>query len=269
MANKNIIVNLVNPSAISNTIRYARIDNTTTPTYTTISNVTANPYIIQNVPNGQYSIGVTPNYGDGRICPEVFQTTPPCTGINAFSAIVSSTNFVISYSVAIGLPNVRVNIQYPNGGTFSQVYPANGLNITIAQPSNVYGAYSITITPCCDTGSGFFGNPSAPIILNVTPPNNSTFTNSTSGTLTTVSLTSFNTATTLIFTAASILTTGVTHFYLPDGFYNSLVVQINTGTIASGSLVTGSGTYPGVVSGSNMITFSNVNVSGGIAITVS
>lgn len=269
MATINLVINLIttDPSVISFTIRYARVDNTTTPIYTTIPNATGNPYIIQNVPNGQYFIGVTPNYADGRICPEVPYDTAPCTGINALSAVVSGGNFVISYSVASGLPDVRVNIQYPNGGTFSQVYVANGVNITIVPPTGVYGDFSITMTPCCDTATGFFGSPSAPVILTVTPPNNSTLTNSTGGTLTSVSATSFSTATSLIFTSASIINTALTNFYLADGFYNSLTIAVGTGTIASGSLVTGSGTYAGVVSG-NVITFSNVNASGGVAITL-
>lgn len=167
MSNINLIINLVHPAAISNTIRVGRIDNTTTPVYTTYANVTTNPFII-TVANGQYFIGTTPNYSDGRSCAEVSQTTAPCTGINSFSAVIDSTNFVISYSVTSGLPAVRVNIQYPNGGSSSSVHSATGGDITISIPVGVIGDYSLTITPCCDEDTGFFGNPSAPVILTVT-----------------------------------------------------------------------------------------------------
>ena len=166
MSNINIVITLSHPQAVSNNIRYARIDNTTTPVYTTVPNVTATPFIL-TVPNGQYFIGVTPNYPDGRICPEVSQNTAPCTGINSFSAVKSSTNIVVSYSVVSGLPSVRINIQYPNGESFSQVYAAAGTDITIPLPSGVTGDFSVTITPCCDADTGFFGTPSAPVIITV------------------------------------------------------------------------------------------------------
>lgn len=167
MSTINLIINLSNSAAISSNIRVARIDNTTTPVYTTYPSITANPFILSNVDNGQYFVGATPNYPDGRTCPEVNRTTPPCTGINSFSAVVVSTDFVVSYSVTSGLPAVRVNIQYPNGGSSSSVHTATGVNITIPIPSGVTGDFSLTITPCCDVDTGFFGNPSAPVIITV------------------------------------------------------------------------------------------------------
>ncbi len=166
MSDINLIITLVHPSAISNTIRIARVDNTNTPVYTTYANVTANPFLL-TVPNGQYFIGSTPNYPDGRTCEEVSRTTPACTGINSFSAVEDGSDFVVSYSVTSGLPAVRVNIQYPNGGTFSGVYSATGVDITIPKPPGVTGDFSLTITPCCDEDTGFFGNPSAPVIITV------------------------------------------------------------------------------------------------------
>ncbi len=167
MSTINIIITLVHPAAISNTIRVSRVDNTSTPVYTTYANVTANPFILNNLPNGQYFIGAKPNYADGRSCAEVSQTTPACTGINSFSAVEDGSDFVVSYSVTSGLPAVRVNIQYPNGGTFSGAYSATGVDITIPKPPGVTGDFSLTITPCCDEDTGFFGVPSAPVIITV------------------------------------------------------------------------------------------------------
>lgn len=167
MSTINLIIDLLHPSAISSNVRVARVDNTPSPVYTTYANVSANPFILNNVPNGQYFIGATPNYADGRVCAEVPYTTAPCTGINSFSAKIVSTNFVVSYSVAAGLPAVRINIQYPNGGSSSNIYTASGLDITIPIPTGVLGDYSLTITPCCDEDTGFFGSQSAPVILNV------------------------------------------------------------------------------------------------------
>lgn len=168
MSTINLVITLSNSAAISSNIRVARIDNTTTPIYTTYANVTANPFILQNVDNGQYFVGATPNYPDGRSCPEVSRTTAPCTGINAFSAVVDGSDFVITYSAIASLPAVMVVVNYPNTAGFSNVYAATGVNITIPIPAGILGAYSIYIVPCCDVDTGFFGAQSAPVILNVT-----------------------------------------------------------------------------------------------------
>lgn len=169
-----IIVNFNNPSAISYTLRYARIDNTNTPTYITIPNVLSSPYLINNVADGQYFVGITPIYADGRVCPEITQTTPACTGINSFSAVTGgspTSDFIVSYSAIAGLPKIRVNIAYPNGGSWSQIYNNGSSPITIPFPPFVYGDFSITITPVCNENTGYFGAPTAPVILNVPDPN--------------------------------------------------------------------------------------------------
>lgn len=168
-----IIVNFNNPSAISYTLRYARIDNTNTPTYITIPSVLSSPYVIDNVADGQYFVGITPVYADGRVCPEITQTTPACIGINSFSAVTGgspTSEFIVSYSAIVGLPQIRVNIAYPNGGSWSQIYTNDGMDIIIPFPAFVYGDFSITITPVCNENTGYFGAATAPVILNVPDP---------------------------------------------------------------------------------------------------
>lgn len=164
-----IIVTFSNPSAASFNLRYARIDNTETPTYISVPGILSSPYLIDNVPDGQYIVGLTPIYSDGRNCPEVTQTTTGCTGINSFSAVIggSPSGFVISYNASAAIPKVRVNISYPNGGSFSQIYTNNGVDIDIPFPVNVFGDFSISMTPVCNETTGFFGAPTAPVIVNV------------------------------------------------------------------------------------------------------
>jgi hypothetical protein len=65
------------------------------------------------------------------------------------------------------LPKIRVNISYPNGGSWSQIYVNDGLNITITPPPNVYGDFAITVSPVCNEETGFIGEPTAPVILTV------------------------------------------------------------------------------------------------------
>lgn len=168
-----IIVNFDLPAASSFTIRYARIDNTNTPTYITIPSVLLSPYTISGVASGQYFVGITPVYADGRKCPEMTHTTPACTGINSFSAILGGSpidEFVISYSASVSLPKVKVNIAYPNGGSWSQIYNNTGTDINVAFPPFVYGSFSISMQPVCNEDTGFFGPPTAPVILTVSDP---------------------------------------------------------------------------------------------------
>jgi len=269
MSSINLQIQINHPAAISNTIRYARIDNTSSPTYTTITGITNGTYVIQNVPNGQYRIGITPIYADGRPCIEQFQQTPPCTGVVSFSAVLSGGNIVVSYTINSSVPNLQVNINYPNGGAFSQQYSNAGTGtVTIIPPAGVYGNYSVTIQPVCDASTGFLGVATAPAIVTITQPNNSTLTNSTGGSLTGVSATAFSTGSQLLFTVPTIASAGVVHYLVTDGSYTSIVVNYSGGTVASASLVTGSGTYGGVLT-AGAITFNGVIASGGIAITVS
>lgn len=172
-----ILVNYNHPAASSVTITYARIDNTNSPTYITIPNVVSSPYTISGVADGQYSVGITAIYADGRKCTQMFQTTPACAGINSFSAILGgspTSEFIISYSAASSIPKVKVNISYPNGGSWSQIYTNDGVDIDVPFPVNVYGAFSINMQPVCNEDTGYFGQPTAPVILIINDPSNPT-----------------------------------------------------------------------------------------------
>lgn len=165
MANIDLVVNFDHPAAVSNTIRYARIDNTGSPSYITIPGILPgqNPYTIASVPNGQYRVGITPVYSDGRLCSELFFETPACAGINSFSATYDGTSDIdVTYSAAVSVPQVRVNISYPNGGSASQIF-TNGDPISMTIPIGLSGTYIVTMQPVCDEDTGFFGVSTAPV----------------------------------------------------------------------------------------------------------
>lgn len=169
-----IILNFDHPTATSFSVRYARIDNTTSPTYITIPSVVSSPYTISGLADGQYFVGMTPIYSDGRKCPEMSQTTPPCAGVTSFSAVLGGSpidEFTISYTASSTIPKVRVNIAYPNGGSWSQIYTNDGTNINVPFPTSVYGSFSISMQPVCNQDTGFFGVATAPVILTVNNPN--------------------------------------------------------------------------------------------------
>lgn len=170
----NIVVYFNQTGASQVSIRYARIDNTNNPTYITLPNVPigSSPQII-NVADGQYTVGIKAVYADGRLCSEITQATEACAGITAFSATFSgspSDSFLISYNASGSLPQIRVNISYPNGGSWSQIYTNDGNDITIPFPDSVYGDFAITLSPVCNEDTGFIGAATAPVILTVTNP---------------------------------------------------------------------------------------------------
>lgn len=166
-----LIVTFDHPDAVSNTIRYARIDNTNTPTYITIPGILPgdSPYTISTSPalaNGQYRVYILPVYADGRLCSETFFDTPACTGINSFSASYNGTNIIITYNVESSVPSVRVTIAYPNGGSSSTIH-TNGDAISITPPPNVFGTFFATIQPVCNVDTGFYGSPSSQSSFNI------------------------------------------------------------------------------------------------------
>lgn len=268
-----IVVTFTHPSAISDTIRYARIDNTNNPVYTTIPNVLpgASPYVISNVPDGQYIVGITPNYSDGRKCGEVFLNTDPCSGITGFSGLFNgSGNIVISYTADPAMESIKIVINYPNGGTASSIHTNTGVDITITPPAGVYGEFAITGIPVCRASTGFFGQPTAPVILNVTPANQSSFTNNTSNTLAPVSMSAKSATVGLItplFTSTSVAISGIVNFYIPDDLYGVISITWGTGTIGGAYLTTTSGVYIATIIG-NQATFADVDVANGITVQV-
>lgn len=263
----NLTVTFTHPAAISNTIRYARIDNTVTPVYITIPGVLPgqSPYEILGVPAGQYRVGITPIYADGRTCSETFYNTPACTGINSFSANYDGTNINITYSASVSLPFVKVNISYPNGGSFTQVY-ANGAPIVITPPPFVYGTFFATLQPVCDEVTGFFGVATSPAAFVINPPNNSYILNNTA-------VTSFNIGVLFgsnqVVATSSLAPSAQINFYIADGTYSPVEVQGITTADFTVALSTGTGTYYGVFDGVSKYVFGSVPILSGCTISIS
>lgn len=171
-----LVVTFDHPLAVSNTIRYARIDNTVSPVYTTVTGVLPgdSPKTITGIDNGQYRVGITPIYADGRSCPELFYDTLPCTAPSAFSATYVDPDIKVLFMVDELINYAKVNISYPNGGSFSQVYDKSTLpteddmyRIDITPPANVYGTFFATLQSGCDSDTGYFSSPTAPAAFEI------------------------------------------------------------------------------------------------------
>lgn len=161
----NLSIQFSHPSAISNQVSYARIDNTSTPVFIQVPNVITSPATIaSNVPDGQYQINITPVYADGRTCQPTTFTTPACSSLVSLSASINSSVMVINYLAPSGVPKVRITIGYPNGGNNTANYVNDGNPISVAIPANLFGDYTVSGQSVCDETSGFY----SPATQNVT-----------------------------------------------------------------------------------------------------
>jgi len=262
-----IMVQFEHPEAVSSKIRYARIDqggelNWSEPATVPIG---ATPYYISNLDEGQYVVGITPVYADGRLCGEVQKTTDACGSITSMSATFNGTNIVVTYAATS--EKVRIRVQFPNGGQFLQVYTAGASPVSIAPPEGVTGTFSVTIQSVCNETTEWYGPVSAPSIFDVEPGNNSTVTNNSSLTLAGILVTVYDESegSNVVSNTTLLPPAGVASFYLADGTYPQIsLVSLSTGTGWTAYAVTDAATYP--INGSNI--FENVVVSGGNGIQI-
>lgn len=163
------------PSAVYHKTRYARVDNVGSPIWIPGPNVNTSPATISpvgGVDNGQYRIGLTPVYADQRKCSESIYDTPACFPISTFNAIVEGNIITVTYVAPGDVPKVRLSINYPNGGSFSQLYTngSNNSTIQVPLPTGLSGDISVYMQSVCDEESGFYSPISQPVIITYNPP---------------------------------------------------------------------------------------------------
>lgn len=167
----NLTTSFSHPAAIATRVAYARIDNLApgvSPSFTTVT-LTGGAgtfTFATDVPAGQYQVNATPIYADGRVCTPTTTYTSGCPGLLSISAILQGNNLVITYLAPSGVPSVLINVGYPNGGGFSNIYVNNGTPISIGIPPGVFGAYTVNGQSVCDASSGFYSPPSSTVTVN-------------------------------------------------------------------------------------------------------
>lgn len=172
----NLAVRYSHPSATSALVRYARIDNTSSPVYTTVtpnppvSPTTSAIVVATNVPNGQYAIELTPIYADLRTCTPEFVYTDACPGLISINAYIDSGNMIVQFVAEATIPKARITINYPNGGQYVQNHVNTGglVTVSIPIPSGQTGTFSILGQSVCDEGSGFYSPYSNQVTVNNT-----------------------------------------------------------------------------------------------------
>lgn len=222
MGTINLSVKLDQEGAVAHRIRYSRIDNVLNPTWVTVSpDVVNSPNLTQtiatNIPNGQYRIGYYAIYSDLRSCPEAFVDTPACEALISINAYLDGNNIIVQYFAPSDVVKVKINVSYPNGGSYSALFLNNGNDIPIALPNGVYGDFAVTGQSVCDESSGFYSAPSSQATV-TREQNNLTITN-TSPNLTIITITGING-----FELSQTIAPGSTLQGVHEAFYGSIEV---------------------------------------------
>lgn len=164
----NLAIRFSHPDAVSQRVRYQRIDNILNPVWV---NVQPNPIvspstIATDIPAGQYAIGVTPVYADGRTCTETVEYTDACPGLISITGSIQAGAMKVEYLAPSSVPKVRITILYPNGGSFTANYVNDGNPVIISLPSGLTGDFKVSGQSVCDEGSAFYSAPSAQVTVN-------------------------------------------------------------------------------------------------------
>lgn len=177
----NLSISFSHPDAIAHRVAFARVDNSINPVYTTVSpDPTSSPTnIATNIPNGQYAIRYRAIYADLRTCPDNLIETAACPGLISINAYLDGNNIIVQYFAPSDVVKVKINVGYPNGGSYSALFLNNGNDIPIALPNGVYGDFTVTGQSVCDESSGFYSAPSSQVVVE-RAQNNLTITNTSS-----------------------------------------------------------------------------------------
>lgn len=168
----NLAISFSHPDAIAHRVRYQRIDNTTSPAWINVvpNPITSPAAIATNIPSGQYNIGSTPLYADGRVCDELVTQTGPCLGLISINAYQNAGALIVQYLAPSQVPKVRITVGYPNGGSSVNNYVNDGNPITIGLPANLYGNYTVNGQSVCDEISGFYSAVSTTVTVAINAP---------------------------------------------------------------------------------------------------
>jgi len=214
---------------------------------------------------GQYNVQIRPMYSDGGICSFMSLNTDPCEGITAFNATNGTDNETIEITYTATSPKVKLIVNYPNGGSYSQIYPNSG-SISWTVPVDTYGVYSLTLEPVCNETTAWLGTQTAPVLISIPFPANSSLTNERGATVSGILVSA--PALNLNINLGSLADNASQTFYVQDGFAGTFEVYFATDAdMGNGLMTTGAGNFVGVVTG-NKLVFSNVTVSGGTGVVI-
>jgi hypothetical protein len=151
---------------------------------------------------------------------------------------LDGNNIIVQYFAPSDAPKVKINVGFPNGGSYSALFLNNGNDIPIALPSGVYGDFTVTGQSVCDESTGFYSAPSSQVVV-TREQTNLTITN-TSPNLSIITLVGINGfELSQIITAGNSLTGVHTAFYgsIELGYSNSPTVDCSAQLLLNGTII--------------------------------
>lgn len=127
------------------------------------------PYTLTGVPAGVYTVVIVAICASGESAPYE-QSTQPCMPVGSFNVTETTTGFDVTWSgVPANAEKVRIEVVYPNGGSFKQNYAVSPATATIAKPTGVYGSFSFKVLTVCDESALWHSSGNSVEVVVATP----------------------------------------------------------------------------------------------------
>lgn len=165
---------ITNTGALKYSIGYRLFGETVHSMLLGVQEVTAvvgatTPYSFAAVPAGTWEVVVEAICASGNSAP-FSAYSADCSALGSFSVTENSDSFTVNWAV-IGAPaKVRIEVGYPNGGSFVQNYNIAPATATIPKPSGIYGTFTFVGRAVCDEAAAWYGPKSNPVEINVAAP---------------------------------------------------------------------------------------------------
>lgn len=127
------------------------------------------PYELTGVAAGVYTVVVVAICASGESAPYEIETAP-CSAIGSFNVTETVSGFDIDWAdVPAGAEKVRLEVVYPNGGSFKQNYDVAPAAVSIVKPAGVYGTFAFKLLTVCDESAAWYSTSNTVEVVVATP----------------------------------------------------------------------------------------------------
>lgn len=125
------------------------------------------PHTWEGIAPGTYKIVIVAICASGESA-EYSATSATCAAPTVFSVIKDDTNFIIAWAgVPAAVVKVRLEISYPNGGSFAANYVKGDNGETLPIPAGIFGNFIFRLRSVCDEAAQWYSDPTNDITVNV------------------------------------------------------------------------------------------------------
>lgn len=121
------------------------------------------------VPPGTYTVSIVSVCLSGTGT-ELRVTTAACVAPTSLSAVDNDATIAVTFGgLPVGAEKVRIQVDFPNGGSHVANYAVTPTTVQIAKPSPTLGGiYRVRAFTVCDESAAWFSAPTADVIVDVT-----------------------------------------------------------------------------------------------------